>query len=223
MELLSLALTLAPSAQSLAEILGTWRRCEEEMEGLKSTALRQERAFDTGRAEELPGGFGFDDREWDAAETKQAQSRRTGTATYEEEAPVSLFEMARGAAGSLRKSAFPLSAGLEDRKHRSSPSQGSDERPESAQDGDRVRKRDMVSNMVTSGLVSGMGWVLGAQPADRPGQQQQWVMIRISLLHFLITARLDHDQAQIIAGTTTIILLILLRDVIREGTRSWSR
>ncbi|KPI37308.1 Protein transport protein sec39 [Cyphellophora attinorum] len=173
MELLSLALTLAPSAQSLAEILGTWRRCEEEMEGLKSTALREERAFETGRAEELPGGFGFDDREWDAAETKQAQSRRTGTATYEEEAPVSLFEMARGAAGSLRKSAFPLSAGLEDRKHRSMPSQDSDERPGSAQDGDRVRKRDMVSNMVTSGLVSGMGWVLGAQPADRPGQQQQ--------------------------------------------------
>jgi len=30
----------------------------------------------------------------------------------------------------------------------------------------RVRKRDVVSNMVTGGLKSGLGWVLGAQAVD---------------------------------------------------------
>jgi protein transport protein SEC39 len=28
----------------------------------------------------------------------------------------------------------------------------------------------MVSNMVTGGLVSGLGWVLGAQPVERDGK-----------------------------------------------------
>lgn len=176
MELLSSALTLAPTADSLPEILGTWRRCEEEMDGLRSTALQEERAFDTGGSRELPGGFGLDDREWDQAETRQAVSRRNfagASSTYEEEAPMGLFEMARGAASSLRKNAFPLNAaaGGHGLKIQSRPSQDLDEDSRLEHDGDRVRKRDMVSNMVTSGLVSGMGWVLGAQPTQQSGRQ----------------------------------------------------
>lgn len=174
MELLSLALTLTPSAEPLSEILGTWRRCEEEMDNLRSTALEEERAFESNGNGEVPGGFGLDDREMDVADTRSAMAKRSlaRSATYEEEAPVGLFDMARGAASALRKNAFPLHAEaggeikIQDRASRASGD--FDEQ----QEGERVRKRDMVSNMVTSGLVSGMGWVLGAQPADRPGQQQ---------------------------------------------------
>ena len=176
MELLSLALTLTPNVEAIAEILGTWRRCEEEMEGLRSTALQEERAFETGDEQDLPGGFGLDEREWDAAETKQALSKRsltTRSATYEEQAPMGLFEIARGAATSLRKNAFPLHSGGQDLKIQPRLSQSLDDGENFTQEGDRVRKRDMVSNMVTSGLVSGMGWVLGAQATGRPEQQDE--------------------------------------------------
>jgi protein transport protein SEC39 len=172
LELLSLALTLAPSSESLSEILGTWRRCEEEMDSLKSSALEEERAFEHGgSARGLPGDFGMDEREEDAAETRRAMAKRThtGNVSYEEDAPVGLFEMARGAASALRKNAFPLHGGAAiDMKPQDSPRLSGDSglRPGSALEGERVRKRDMVSNMVTSGLVSGMGWVLGAQPVE---------------------------------------------------------
>jgi protein transport protein SEC39 len=172
LELLSLALTLAPNSESLSEILGTWRRCEEEMDSLKMLALEEERAFEHGGdGRGLPGDFGMDEREEDAAETRRVMAKRThtGNASYEEDAPVGLFEMARGAASALRKNAFPLHGGTAiDVKPQDSPrlSGDSGSRPSSALDGERMRKRDMVSNMVTSGLVSGMGWVLGAQPVE---------------------------------------------------------
>jgi hypothetical protein len=66
-----------------------------------------------------------------------------------------LFEVARGAAMAIHKNAFPLRGAAE---------QVDDERPLSPDSEGRVRKRDMVSNMVTGGLVSGIGWVIGANP-----------------------------------------------------------
>lgn len=174
MDLLSLSLTLAPQAESLSEILGQWRRCEEEMDALKSAAADEERAIE-GQSETVPGGFGMQDDEMDAAETRQALAKRrlgANSTTYEDEAPVGLFDVAKGAASALRRSAFPLNAGsirdlkVRDGHHR----QGSDQslrRSPAEDESGRVRKRDMMSNMVTSGLVSGMGWVLGAEPVNK--------------------------------------------------------
>ena len=174
MDLLALALTLAPKAEALSEILAQWRRSEEEMDRLRSQALEEERAFDRGD-DTVPGAFGMEESEHDAAETKRALAKRSlinSSATYEEEAPMGLFDVARGAASALRRNAFPLNAGsgrdMKIRDNGSIPSSmGS--RPLSPDDDGtgRVRKRDMVSNMVTSGLVSGMGWVLGAQTPDQ--------------------------------------------------------
>ena len=176
MDLLSLSLTLAPRPDFLSEILGQWRRCEEEMDTLKAQALQEEKVFDEGDDDAMPGGFGMQDQDRDAAETKQALAKRSlggSTATYEEEAPMGLFDVARGAATALRKSAFPLNAAsMKDLKirdgHSRQASDGSGPTSPVMEDGSgRARKRDMVSNMVTSGLVSGMGWVLGAQPANK--------------------------------------------------------
>jgi hypothetical protein len=91
--------------------------------------------------------------------------------SHPHEAPMGLFEVARGAAIALHKNAFPLrgaadtsripagagAAGSGDAERSFSPDQGEG----------RVRKRDMVSNMVTGGLASGIGWVLGAEPVNR--------------------------------------------------------
>ncbi|RMZ85395.1 hypothetical protein DV737_g736, partial [Chaetothyriales sp. CBS 132003] len=178
MDLLSLALTLSPSAEPLSEILGQWRRCEEEMDGLRSQALDEERAFDVGSDNLVPGGFDPEDRQLDANETRKALAKRSmagRSATYEEQAPLSLFDVASGAARALSRSTKGLRGGIVPQSAKSRdppPAQGRERSisPESGE-GNRVRKRDMVSNMVTSGLVSGMGWVLGAQPEDRVNAQ----------------------------------------------------
>ncbi|KIW50076.1 hypothetical protein PV05_11697 [Exophiala xenobiotica] len=185
MELLSRALMLAPSGEALSGILATWRRYEEEMEGLKAQAVDEERSFDAKADAALPGGFGLEDRDADVAETKRAMARRiwpTSRAgpSYEEEAPMGLFDVARGAATALRKSAaFPLgSGGLRDLKIKEAGT-GSEgglvDNTDSASslEGGRTRKRDMVANMVTNNLVSGIGWVLGAQPRDRLDQAHE--------------------------------------------------
>ncbi|KAJ9664019.1 hypothetical protein H2198_000522 [Neophaeococcomyces mojaviensis] len=183
MDLLSTALTLAPTSEPLPEILSTWRRCEEEVDSLKAQALSEERALDAASDGVLPGGFGPSDRDLDANETKRLlESRRAYNATapsYEEEAPMGLFDVARGAANALRKNAFPLrGAAGKGVQVRDQPranmeadvrSSTDSERPGSS-DGQRVRKRDMISNAVTGTVVGGLSWMLGTQPVDRKQQ-----------------------------------------------------
>ncbi|KAI1617315.1 Sec39 domain-containing protein [Exophiala viscosa] len=182
MELLSRALMLAPSGEALSGILATWRRYEEEMEGLKTQAVEEERSFDAKADAALPGAFGLEDRDADMAETRRAMARRNFPASragpsYEEEAPMGLFDVARGAATALRKTAaIPLgSGGLRDLKITEAGSGAEwDATSAASAEGGRVRKRDVVANMVTSGLASGMGWVLGAQPRDRVDQSPEY-------------------------------------------------
>ncbi|KAK2801226.1 hypothetical protein FQN51_005541 [Onygenales sp. PD_10] len=188
MELLSLALVLTPSPDNLHEILAVWRRCDEEMTSLHARESKEAENWDARgdnmtSSATLPGGFGPSDAELDALETERAkQSRRTGNAgrgsrltSGYEEAPMGLFDVARGAAKAISKTAFPLrgpealsgnnatstfGGGDSDSSRRVSMDTAGEE------DGGRVRKRDVVSNMVTGGLASGIGWVLGAQPVN---------------------------------------------------------
>ena len=178
MDLLSLALTLVPTAEPLSEILAQWRRCEEEMDSLKSQALDEERAFEMRGNGNIPGGFGMEDREVDAAETRHAQAKRSmagSSATYEEQAPMSLFDVASGAARALSRSTQGLRGGslshLKIRDSGTTEDRAGAISPDGGEENSKVRKRDMVSNMVTGGLVSGMSWVLGAQPASK-GQDE---------------------------------------------------
>lgn len=199
MELLSLALTLVPDPSSLESMLATWQSCEEELNTLRAREAAEEKAWDDrgDNISSLPGGFGMEDRDKDIAETRREREKRraaqskakVGSGRYgEDEAPMGLFDVARGAARAIGKSAFPLrgatgapaSLSVGDKGARNAASRSSDYSLRSANSGEigdegRVRKRDMVSNMVTGGLVSGLGWVLGAQPVKdsegRTGQQ----------------------------------------------------
>ncbi|KAL4975000.1 Sec39 domain-containing protein [Aspergillus desertorum] len=189
MELLSLALILAPIPDPLPEILGAWRRADEELSLLRARESDEEDAWDTrgdrtATTTLLPGGFNPPDTEQDVFETKQQQARRAARAAHHNrldsgEAPMGLFEVARGAARALHRnvnSKFPLptptpasasassSISLIDRASEDDcedPNGGNGD-----SDAGRVRKRDVVSNMVTGGLASGIGWVLGAQPVN---------------------------------------------------------
>ncbi|KAJ5834444.1 hypothetical protein N7447_000470 [Penicillium robsamsonii] len=170
MELLSLALVLVPSPDPLPEILGAWRRCDEELTSLRAQEQQEEDLWDRkgDTLTSVPGGFGPSDSERDAFDTEQQRAaRRTRAAmpnSHRHEAPMGLFEVARGAALALHKNAFPL-RGAADGSAPVAPRD--DDRPLSPDSEGRVRKRDVVSNMMTGGLVSGIGWVLGADPVSK--------------------------------------------------------
>lgn len=185
MDLLSQAMGLAP-AKEVPVVLEVWERCELALTILKRGALEADRALDQSQsASTVPGGFGMESQDIDAAETQKMQNRRSVIeSSYEGEAPVGLFDVARGAASALRKTAFPLrtaSGGLRDvNVADQSPSSASGSRlstdedrpasPASMSGSQRLRKRDMLSSAVTGTVVSGLGWVLGAQPVNREGQ-----------------------------------------------------
>ncbi|KAJ5385172.1 hypothetical protein N7517_003083 [Penicillium concentricum] len=170
MELLSLALVLVPSPDPLPEILGAWRRCDEELTSLRAQEQQEEDLWDRkgDTLTSVPGGFGPSDSERDAFDTEQQRAARRARAampnSHRHEAPMGLFEVARGAALALHKNAFPL-RGVADGSASVAPQD--DDRPLSPDSEGRVRKRDMVSNMMTGGLVSGIGWVLGADPVSK--------------------------------------------------------
>lgn len=196
MELLSLSLILAPSADPLPEVLGAWRRCDEEMTILRNREFQEAEEWDqrgdlqstiAGGPATVPGGFGPTDRELDAYENAQRQQRKSRASYYYDgsnrrggggdgaEAPMGLFDVARGAARAFSKNLTPLQQlQQQQRRHQEQQQPGPTEEGEGAEGElsrsteslERVRKRDVVSNMVTGGLASGIGWVLGAQPVN---------------------------------------------------------
>lgn len=218
MELLSLALILCPTPDHLPEILAVWRRCDEELNTLQAQEQEEADLWDshadskTGSTSNstllsmgppsAPGGFGPSDAELDAIDTQRERARRMRASRFPqkqrrdfEEAPMGLFDVARGAARAISKSAFPLSGASSMASSRMGAStmanqsrqsidfsgseagrgsfDGSNTPSEAGEGGSsRVRKRDMVSSMVTGGLASGLGWMLGAQPVNHQQNTQ---------------------------------------------------
>lgn len=166
MELLSHVLLLAPPL-ALAEVLAVWRKCEEDLNALIGREAEEEDKWDDRGDRRVPGGFSAD------SSPMVRKARDPQRSAFSEEVPMGLLEVARGAAAALSKNAFPL------RGSRSSeaptPLREFHDRPLSGASGGgsegsasgglesegRMRKRDMVSNMVTGGLASGIGWVIG--------------------------------------------------------------
>lgn len=165
MELLSQSLLLAPPS-ALSEVLTVWQKCEQQVTTQIAKETEDEQKWDEKGDRKVPGGFATD------ASPIAQKTRDPSRGALVEEAPMGLFDMARGAAATLSKNAFPLRGS---QKTASSPSKGSHNRPlsgistGSSDEGSvggaggpgRVRKRDMVSSMVTEGLASGIGWVIG--------------------------------------------------------------
>ncbi len=159
MELLSQALLLAPPP-ALSDILQTWQHFEIRLTELIANDAAEDEAWNN-KPNQVPGEFS--DRRGE--QTARDPARKA----VQEEVPMGLFEVARGAASALSKNAFPLrgpqKAASQNRGSVRSASRGSMEG--SGSDGgdmegtSRVRKRDMVSSMVTGGLASGIGWVIG--------------------------------------------------------------
>ena len=161
MELLAQALLLAPPS-ALSEILQIWQHCELRLTELIAKDAAEDETWDK-KTQQVPGGFSAGDSR------AMQRARDPARSALQEEAPMGLFEVARGAASALSKHAFPLHgpqrAGIATTAKERPGSMGSMEGSESdgggAEGTGRLRKRDMVSNMVTGGLASGIGWVIG--------------------------------------------------------------
>ena len=161
--------TLASPDQALPEILAAWRRCEEELLTLlqdeanaeaEADEIAEKRLSGVRGNGDIPGGF-----QTDQPALIQGQPRRkeVGRASRADgEAPMGLFEVARGAAQALGR----MGQGGKQPPSVSQRPQTGDENPDATDGGDRVRKRDVVANAVTGGMVKGIGWMLGATPAD---------------------------------------------------------
>jgi len=160
-------------------VLNVWRKCEEEMTALQARETEEDTAFnDRADITTLPGAF--------VNATAPIQPRREVGRGATEEAPMGLFDVARGAAAAFSKSAFPLrgavgattAPAVAEREHTRHVSSAGSEAESLGSDGGsmadgRVRKRDMVASAVTGGLASGIGWVLGATPVTQQQQTQQ--------------------------------------------------
>lgn len=163
MELLSQALLLAPPS-SLSEVLVVWQRCERVLTERISQETVEDEQWGKPGHHNVPGDFSSDSG-------RIAQKPRDSLrGSIQEEAPMGLFDVARGAAAALSKNAFPL-RGPQKSGTASQPQSRplSEDSVDDSNDGSignddgsgRVRKRDVVSNMVTGGLASGIGWVIG--------------------------------------------------------------
>ena len=167
-ELLSLALLLAPTS-ALTDILSAWRRCEEEMTSLQLSQAQAEQEFDdrADRREpqsQLPGHFALPDEQPQLLlGQKRREMGRSSAARGGEEAPVSMFDLTRSAARAFSRNAFPLGSGQGQGGRTASGEShpgGLDASVDSLGsaggaevDGQRVRRRDMVTNAVSGGLV----------------------------------------------------------------------
>ena len=190
MELLANALSLAP-ASALPDVLAAWRRCEEELLTVLSREAEEEQDADDS-AEQLPqapsgsrtmpGSLG---PSMDTEPGYSVQPRRKDVGRgAAEEAPMGLFDVARGVAASLSRHASGNTEATSDKYGTAAravkPASGQatqddfnewgdwgGEEETEENKGERVRKRDMVTNALTGSLVSGVGWVLGANPVDQ--------------------------------------------------------
>lgn len=153
-ECLATALRVAPTCQ-LQGILKGFRRCEEQLDSaIKEEAANEVAWGAAGDLADLPGAF-------DAPVADKAYPPRNMTARaaarQTDEAPMSLFDLSRATASVAQRNFTALSSlqGVAAGMVPANP-----EPDESAHQ--RVRKRDQLREAATGTLVSGVGWLIGA-------------------------------------------------------------
>ena len=202
-ELLSLALLLAPKSALTEILAAWRRCEEETSALQREQAAEEEEFDDRAdrrfSASALPGNFTLQGEQPALLmnQKRREMGRLTGSSAVAggvggkgsrgEEAPVSMFDLTRSAAQAFSRNAFPLrgaastaqSSEGRERSFSGGYGEGLDEtsgtlHSEEGMGGtERVRKRDMVANAASGALASGLGWMLGATPVDRSGQQHQ--------------------------------------------------
>lgn len=158
-ECLATALRVAPSAE-LQNILKLYRRCEEQLDSAIKEEAANEAAWDGAvDSSPIPGSF---DPHYDA--NKMPRNLTAGaTARQGDDAPVSLFDLSRATARIAQRNFSALSRTAQ-------PTLGEDLDELGDSSNQRVRKRDQLREAATGTLVSGVSWLIGANPS-REGAQ----------------------------------------------------
>ncbi|KAI1811347.1 secretory pathway Sec39 [Poronia punctata] len=154
-ECLSTALRIAPPA-TLQEILNVFRKCEEELNAAIKADEAQESAWDDrGDLQAMPGAF---------SSTVPAGVTRSNTRRpkHAEEAPMSLFDLSRASISRAQRNLSALSSLQRSEESRATDAEGGWSGSPGQQ---RTRKRDQLREAAVGTLASGVGWLLGAQPA----------------------------------------------------------
>lgn len=153
LECLATALRVAPTSQ-LQEILKSFRRCEEQLDSAIKEEAANEAAWDAGTGgDSVPGAF-----DHSAAEKRYVARSipASAGARQTEEAPMSLFDLSRATARAAQRN-FTAIPSLQSITHNA----GSNSEHEAGTSA-RVRKRDQLREAATGTLVSGVGWLIGA-------------------------------------------------------------
>ncbi|KAF5019740.1 hypothetical protein F66182_8245 [Fusarium sp. NRRL 66182] len=170
-ECLATSLRVAPPSQ-LQEVLKTFRRCEEQLDAAIKEEAAREAAWDAaGDISGLPGSF-------DTPDPDKAYPPRNITASsaarQAEEAPMSIFDLSRATARVASRNLTVLS-NLQGSLQGSFSSDRTNPESEASEselhERNRTRKRDQLREAATGTLVSGVGWLLGANP-NRSGSDQ---------------------------------------------------
>ncbi|KAI0598123.1 secretory pathway protein Sec39 [Biscogniauxia sp. FL1348] len=155
-ECLSTALRIAPPA-TLQEILNVFRKCEEELNAVVQAEEAQASAWDEqGDIQAMPGGFSST---IPAGVVRNAPAK---SARQVDEAPMSLFDLSRASMARAQRNFSALSSLQRSENARSDEAHGE---LDDGQNQQRIRKRDQLRDAAVGTLASGVGWLIGAQPA----------------------------------------------------------
>ncbi|KAF4121771.1 protein transport protein SEC39 [Geosmithia morbida] len=165
LDCLATALRVAPASQ-LQPILEVFRRCEEQLDSAIADEAEREAAWDTaGDMQNLPGSYDM------PTSTKAYPSRNkpvSAAARQAEEAPMSLFDLSRATARIAQRNLTSLSS-LKGLAHGSTQSKTLE--PLGQEREERVRRRDQFREAATGTLVSGVGWLIGANVSRNDGAE----------------------------------------------------
>lgn len=157
MECLATALLIAPSSE-LQSVLKSFRRCEEQLDSAIKEEEANEAAWDANAdTPSHPGAF----------EVSKDNSRAVRHSAFVsagppgEDAPMSLFDLSRATAKIAQRNLNALST-----ENSSSTNAAIILSPEDLSPAQRPRKRDQFRDAATGTLVSGVGWLIGANTAQ---------------------------------------------------------
>jgi hypothetical protein len=151
---LATALRVAPTSQ-LQEILKSFRRCEEQLDSAIKAEAANEAAWDTGeKPDNVPGAFTYPVPDLPHPTRNTTAS---AAARQSEEAPMSLFDLSKATARAAQRN-FAVIPSLQSITQGVNFDSGEHEVGQPS----RVRKRDQLREAATGTLVSGVGWLIGA-------------------------------------------------------------
>lgn len=153
MECLATALRIAPTCQ-LQDILKSFRRCEEQLDSAIKEEAANEAAWDAKADQaKIPGTFNAPLQ----VPTYPPRNLTASAASRQADDPMSLFDLSRATARIAQRNLTGLSS-LQGTTTRGPSASAEHTEPENV----RVRKRDQLREAATGTLVSGVGWLIGA-------------------------------------------------------------